>query len=136
MECLGEVSVAENELAAPGRGPQATEGSEMETLLAALDEQAETGEWAFRLPVDPDSAAGQFAERYNHVMGALQRAVAKTDAIVQTARDGIITFATDDLAITMFNPGPSRCSGIASTKCSVRLHRCCSQHRLVSKLRA
>jgi len=111
MEFLGVVWVAENEWAAPGNGQDPPEGSEMQNLLAALDEQAETGEWSFRLPVDPNSAAGQFAERYNHVMAALQRAVAKTDAIVQTARDGIITFSTDDLSITMFNPAAQQMFG-------------------------
>src|SRR4051812_26942708 len=111
MEHVGVAWLAENERAAPGTESDPPEVSEMQTLLAAMDEQAETGEWAFRLPVDPDSIAAPFAERYNRVMAALQRAVAKADSIVQTARDGIITFSTDDLAITMFNPAAEQMFG-------------------------
>jgi ammonium transporter, Amt family len=84
---------------------------EMRELLDSMDRQAETGEFAFRLATETDSPAGEFARRYNRVMAALQQAVAKTDAIVRTARDGIITFSTEDLAITSFNPAAERMFG-------------------------
>ncbi len=73
-------------------------------LFRAMEAQAKTGDLGVRVPVEPFTEIGQIATRYNLVMEALQKAVAKTEAIVRTAADAIITFSTETLAITSVNP--------------------------------
>lgn len=62
-------------------------------LFQVMDQQSQTGDWSLRAPVEPFTEVGQIADRYNHAIGALETAVAKTNAIVKTAQDGIITFS-------------------------------------------
>ncbi|MCB0212880.1 MAG: ammonium transporter, partial [Anaerolineae bacterium] len=73
-------------------------------LFRIMDKQSKTGDLSLRVPVEPFTEVGQIADRYNHVMEALEQAIAKTEAIVHTAMDGILTFSKETLAITTLNP--------------------------------
>ncbi len=78
--------------------------TEIFELFHVMDKQAKTHDLSLRVPVEPFTEVGAIAERYNQVMAALEEANAKTEAIVSTAMNGIITFEGDDLKITMANP--------------------------------
>ncbi|MEQ8676627.1 MAG: ammonium transporter [Aggregatilineales bacterium] len=73
-------------------------------LFQVMDEQSKTGNLALRVPVEPFTEVGQIAHRYNMVMNALEDAINRTEAIVRTAMDGIITFSQDALSVTTLNP--------------------------------
>jgi len=79
--------------------------TEILDLFIAMDQQAKTGDMSLRVPVEPFTEVGQIANRYNRVMEALERAIRKTEAIVTTALDGIITFTPDQYEILTVNPG-------------------------------
>ncbi len=73
-------------------------------LFMVMEHQSKTGDMNLRVPVEPFTEVGQIAERYNHVMEALEQAVARTEAIIKTAMDGIITFSTAPFTIISLNP--------------------------------
>lgn len=73
-------------------------------LFEVMEHQSRTGDLTLRVPVEPFTQVGQIAVRYNAVMSALEEAIARTDAIVQSAMDGIITFSTETLEILTLNP--------------------------------
>lgn len=79
--------------------------TEILDLFMAMDQQAKTGDMSLRVPVEPFTEVGQIANRYNKVMEALEKAIRKTEAIVTTALDGIITFTPDRYEILTVNPG-------------------------------
>lgn len=89
---------------------------EILNLFEAMDEQARTGNLTIRAPVEPFTEVGQIADRYNQVIAALEEAVAKTDTIVRTATDAIITFSKDALAIMSVNPRTSAMFGYAEAQ--------------------
>jgi PAS domain S-box-containing protein len=78
--------------------------TEILDLFTAMDEQSRTQDLSIRVPVEPFTEVGQIAQRYNSVMDALEQAVARTDIIVRSAVDGIITISQPDLRITSLNP--------------------------------
>lgn len=78
--------------------------SDLLDLFVVMDRQSKTGDLSLRAPIEPFTEVGQIAERYNQVLEALERAIARTEAIVKTAMDGIITFSKGTLAITSLNP--------------------------------
>ncbi len=78
--------------------------TDLVTLFRDLEEQASSGDLSQRLHVEPFTEVGRIALRYNRVMDALQSAVAKSDTIVRSARDAIITFASNSLSISTANP--------------------------------
>lgn len=78
--------------------------TEILDLYQAMDEHARTGDFSSRAPVEPFTEVGQIANRYNLVMQALQLAHTRMHAIVNTARDAIITFSPHDLRIDSVNP--------------------------------
>ncbi len=80
------------------------ERSELIELFTVMKEQEKTGNLSLRVPVEPFTEVGQIGSLYNQVMGALEHAVAKTEAIVQSAMDGIVTFSKNDLLISTLNP--------------------------------
>lgn len=73
-------------------------------LFTVMEEQSRTGNLALRVPVEPFTQVGMIASRYNAVMDALEAAIARTDAIVHTAMDGILTFTRDALRVESVNP--------------------------------
>ncbi len=87
-------------------------------LFQVLDEQSMTGDLTLRAPVDPFTEVGQIARRYNQVMEALEEAVARTDIIVRTAMDGIVTFTRDAFKITSLNPAAEAIFGYTSGQLS------------------
>ncbi|GAB4508766.1 MAG: hypothetical protein OHK0046_02210 [Anaerolineae bacterium] len=78
--------------------------TELLDLFNVMDEQSKTGDLSLRAPVEPFTEVGQIAARYNGVMASLEEAVKRTDAIVKTALDGIITFSQDAMRINTLNP--------------------------------
>lgn len=78
--------------------------TEILDLLNMMDRQAQSQDLSLRVPVEPFTEIGQIARRYNLVMDSLEESVARIDAIVKTAKDGIITFAKDSFAILSANP--------------------------------
>ncbi|MBM79554.1 MAG: hypothetical protein CMJ78_03040 [Planctomycetaceae bacterium] len=80
-------------------------------LFRAMNRQVQTGDLSLRAPVEPFTEVGQIADRYNRVMGALEVAIAKTDTIVRTATDAIITFSRETYHIISVNPSTSRMFG-------------------------
>ena len=78
--------------------------SEMVELVNVMELQAKTGDLALRAPVEPFTEVGQIAILYNRVMKAFEQAVVTTEAIVQTAMDGIITFTEQEFHVTTLNP--------------------------------
>nr|WP_255603127.1 ammonium transporter [Oscillochloris sp. ZM17-4] len=78
--------------------------TDMLDLFMVMDRQSRTGDLSLRVPADPFTEVGQIATRYNSVMETLERAVARTETIVQTAMDGIVTFSRQGLQISTVNP--------------------------------
>lgn len=72
-------------------------------LYHVMDEQSRTGDLSLRAPAEPFTQVGQIGARYNNVMNALESAVTRTEAIIRSAMDGIITFSTDTLEILSIN---------------------------------
>ena len=80
------------------------ETTELIDLFHDMEEQARTEDIAKRVTVEPFTEVGQIASRYNEVLDALERSIARTQGIVRTAMDGIVTFAGDGLRIESANP--------------------------------
>jgi Amt family ammonium transporter len=80
-------------------------------LFMVMDRQQRTGDLSLRAPVEPFTEVGQIAARYNSVMATLERAVARTEAIVKTSMDGIITFGKDGLGVLTINPAAEAAFG-------------------------
>ncbi len=78
--------------------------TEVYDLFRVMDYQAETRDMSARVPTDRFTEAGRIGHRYNQVMDAMEEAVTRTDAIVQTSTDAIITFSTATLEIITANP--------------------------------
>ncbi|WP_031482117.1 ammonium transporter [Maridesulfovibrio frigidus] len=73
-------------------------------LFAAMEVQADTQNISLRLPVEPFTEVGRIARCYNLVMDALEESVSKTEAVIKSATDGIITFSRDGFSILHANP--------------------------------
>jgi len=89
--------------------------TEIYDLFKVMDFQAQTQDLGVRVPVEPFTEVGQIAKRYNQVMDALEEAVARTQAIVTTATDAIITFTQPHLKILTANPSSELVFGYASS---------------------
>lgn len=73
-------------------------------LFTVMEEQRHTGDLSLRVPEEPFTQVGQIGARYNAVMAALEDAVNRTESIVRTAMDAIVTFSHDNLQIDTLNP--------------------------------
>ena len=78
--------------------------SDLLDLFLVMDKQSKTGDMNLRVPVEPFTEVGQIAARYNSVMDSLERAMARTETVVKTAMDGIVTFSKQGLSINTLNP--------------------------------
>lgn len=87
--------------------------TEILDLFTVMDEQAHTGDLSLRVPVEPFTEVGQIAQRYNRVMDFLEEAIAKTEAIVHSSMDGIVTFTRGTLSIISLNPAAETIFGYA-----------------------
>jgi Amt family ammonium transporter len=85
-------------------------------LFMVMDRQSKTGDLSLRVPAEPFTEVGQIAQRYNQVIEALEQAIARTEAIVRTARDGIITFSKKGFAITTLNPATEAIFGYSQNQ--------------------
>lgn len=82
-------------------------------LFAVMAEQEQSGDLSQRVDIPPFTEAGQIAARYNRVMDSLQSAVARTDSIVRTALDAIITISSDHFTVLSLNPAAESVFGYA-----------------------
>lgn len=73
-------------------------------LVTLMETQRQTGNLSLRAHEEPFTEAGRLASYYNRLVAALEEAIARTQAIVVSAMDGIITFSRQDLTITSLNP--------------------------------
>ncbi len=80
-------------------------------LFEVMENQSITGDLSLRAPAEPFTDVGMIGERYNRVIGALQEAVVRTDAIIKTAMDAIITFAEQSFEIQTLNPAAEKIFG-------------------------
>jgi len=90
--------------------------TEIYDLFKVMDYQAQTQDLSLRVPVEPFTEVGLIAERYNQVMQALEEAVMKTEAIVKTATDAILTFTHPQLEIITANPSAELIFGYSRTE--------------------
>jgi Amt family ammonium transporter len=81
-------------------------------LFTVMEQQSHTGDLRMRAPIEPFTEVGQIASRYNSVLDALEFAVARTEAIVKTAMDGIVTFSKSSLQIRTLNPAAEAIFGL------------------------
>ncbi len=88
--------------------------NEMTEMFLVMDEQVRTGDLTLRVPVEPFTQVGQIAERYNLVMNALEGAIARTEAVVNTALDGVITFSKGAFAVQTLNPAAEAIFGMSA----------------------
>ena len=80
-------------------------------LFDVMEKQSQSGDLSVRAHVEPFTDVGMISERYNRVIAALQEAVTRTDAIVRTAMDAIITFSGQSFEIQTLNPAAERIFG-------------------------
>jgi ammonium transporter len=80
-------------------------------LFSVMETQSRTGDLSLRAPEEAFSDVGMIGARYNSVMSALQEAVTRTDAIVRTAMDAIITFTDKSFEIQTLNPAAEKIFG-------------------------
>ena len=78
--------------------------TELLSMFRIMEDQSDTGDLGLRVPIEPFTQVGQIAERYNEVMASLELTVAQRTALVNTARDGIITLSANERRITSVNP--------------------------------
>ena len=87
--------------------------NELVHLLEAMDQQEQSSDLGYRVPVEPFTEIGQIAARHNGVIEALEKAVMQTRTIVRDIRDGIVTFTRDGI-LTSFNPGAEKVFGLSA----------------------
>ncbi len=87
--------------------------TEISELFQVMERQAQTHDLRLRAPVEPFTEVGLIAERYNQVMDALEEAITRTEAIVKTAINGIVTFGGAKLKIATANPSAVKMFGYA-----------------------
>lgn len=85
--------------------------NEIHELLSTMRKQAVSKDLSVRSAISPFSEVGQIAEHYNLVMDSLEDALGKTEAIVLTAKDAILTFGKDGYAINSMNPSAENIFG-------------------------
>ncbi|NET31145.1 MAG: ammonium transporter [Cyanothece sp. SIO1E1] len=78
--------------------------TEVYDLFQIMESQTQTQDLSLRVPVEPFTEVGRIAACYNQVMAALESAITRSDAMIKTATDAIITFTQPDLAIVTANP--------------------------------
>jgi ammonium transporter len=78
--------------------------NELLDLVHTMERQTRTGDLSIRAQVEPFTQVGIIAEQYNRLLTSLETAVKRTDIIVRSAMDAIITFSDDMLRIDTLNP--------------------------------
>jgi len=85
--------------------------SDLVDLFSVMRRQERTGDLRLRVPAEPFTPVGQIATRYNRVISSLEQALARTDAIVATAIEAILTVSRRDLIIETANPAVRKLFG-------------------------
>ncbi len=91
--------------------PEHDARTDLSDLFLTMDRQAATGDLSLRVPDELHGEAGLIARRYNQVMGTLESALARTEAVVRTAADAIVTFDRDSLLVSTCNPAAEAAFG-------------------------
>ncbi|MEM1292178.1 MAG: ammonium transporter [Cyanobacteria bacterium P01_H01_bin.162] len=89
--------------------------SDLVDLFTVMRRQQRTGDLQLRAPVELFTPVGQIAARYNRVIASLEQALARTDAIVASAIEAIVTVSAHDLVIRTANPAVRRMFGLSET---------------------
>lgn len=86
--------------------------NEFHHLFSTMQAHAKTGDLARRATDNALTEVGQISRWYNQVVAALERSIAKTNAIIITAVDGIITVDPQTLLIQSTNPAVETIFGV------------------------
>ncbi|MGD1942110.1 MAG: ammonium transporter, partial [Leptolyngbyaceae cyanobacterium] len=89
--------------------------SDLVDLFTVMRRQQRTGDLQLRAPVELFTPVGQIAARYTRVIASLEQALARTDAIVASASEAIVTVSAHDLVIRTANPAVRRMFGLSET---------------------
>ena len=87
--------------------------SDLVDLFTVMRHQERTGDLRLRVPVEQFTPVGQIAVRYNRVIGSLEQALARTDAIVESAIEAILTVSCRELLIRTANPAVRKMFGVS-----------------------
>lgn len=90
--------------------------SDLNNLFTVMRRQASTGNLRLRAPVEPFTQVGQMAARYNRVIGALEAAIASTEAIVQNAIEAIVVVSKQSLVVRTINPAVGKLFGLSAAQ--------------------
>ena len=88
--------------------------TELHDLFNIMDRQARSQDLSLRVPVEPFTQVGQIAARYNQVMDSLEEAVTRTETVVKTAMDAILTFTAPNLEVVTANPSSTAIFGYST----------------------
>jgi Amt family ammonium transporter len=93
--------------------------TEFYDLVTVMESQVRTGDLSLRVPVDPFTEVGQFAEMYNHVLDTLEEAREYTGHIVKTTTT-LIYRVTPEGTTVFVNPAVTRATGYAARELAGR----------------
>lgn len=96
--------------------------TELVELCQAMDRQVESRDLSMRMPVEPFTEVGLIAARHNQIMDSLEAALSHTEAIVNLAKDAIITFGRDSLEVANINPSGRLMFGLVGSQVNTRIH--------------
>ncbi len=96
--------------------------TELVELCHAMDRQVESRDLSMRMPVEPFTEVGLIAARHNQIMDSLEAALSHTEAIVNLAKDAIITFGRDSLEIININPSGRLMFDLPVSQGNTRVH--------------
>ena len=85
--------------------------SDLHELYSIMKSHVKTGNLQRRVKADAFTEVGQISSWYNQVVQALERVIARLDAIVTTAVDGIMTVNPDTLIVKSTNPAVEKIFG-------------------------
>ncbi|MEM0980417.1 MAG: ammonium transporter [Cyanobacteria bacterium P01_H01_bin.58] len=85
--------------------------SDLYELYATMKTHVNTGNLQRRVKADAFTEVGQIGSWYNQVVQSLEQVIARLDAIVMTAVDGIMTIDPDTLIVKSTNPAVERIFG-------------------------
>lgn len=78
--------------------------TEAHQLLSQMQQHEQQGNIAKRVSVDPFTEIGEIATGYNRVLDSLEKAESRTQNLVRSLKDGVITWS-DNMVVTSANPG-------------------------------
>ncbi|ESA36117.1 ammonium transporter [Leptolyngbya sp. Heron Island J] len=85
--------------------------NEFQNLFETMQTHAKTGNLQRRVTASALTEIGQISRWYNQVVHALEQSTARTNAIIMTAADGILTVDPDTLILQSTNPAVEKIFG-------------------------